>query len=110
MSHLTLIPGQSYPFTDHCGMMGFDGVYIGIARDEANYGPEILVFSFASGWKDDPPIRYAGCVASAHFSRGYNGEPDHADIVLTASYYGDTIEGLRHCTSERKTPRWEIRK
>ncbi len=109
MNALELIVGNTYGIVDWFGMMGMEGTYIGVARDEANYGSDVLVFSFVSMFKDAPPIRYAGCTVDAHIGKGYNGEPDKVGVTMRAAYYGDTVAGLKHVTDHRKEPRWEIR-
>ena len=109
MKALELKIGDTYPIADWYGMLGMDGTYVGIVRDEANFGPEILVFSFVPGWNDAPPIRYAGCVAEAYIRKGYD-KPDGVGITLHAHYYGDSIETLKHVNDTKKPHHWEIRK
>lgn len=98
--------GSTYAIDDWCGMMGHEGTYLGIARDEANHGPDILVFSYL--WSDDPIIRYTGCVVETYIEHGYDGKPDRVGITFRMTYYGDSVETLKHITA-RKPHEWSIR-
>lgn len=109
MSIETLTPGEIYGIVDYYGMMAMEGTYIGIGRDQANYTPKILIFSYAPKWEDAPPIGYAGCLPEAYIMRGYDGKPDSIGVNLRVFYYGNSIDTLKHVTEGRK-PRWEVEK
>jgi len=106
--NLTLKVGDKYHIRDWFGMMGYEGTYLGVVKDEANYCPVyILAFSFIPPYgKAD--IRYAGCIAQVSTFLSHEGV--EVSTYFQAAYYGDSIETLAHVVNEQKPRRWELKK
>ena len=105
---ITLVLGETYYVIDFYGEIGFRAIYRGIAEADGfghDGDDEILVFERAK--KDKDCHRFAGVIPEVGFDIDYRSKTKDTiiGITLRASYYGDSVEKLRHVT-QREIPQF----